>query len=86
MRFPSRVEVYRNELMGRHTVTVLNPYGSGHQWGCYASGATAKEADEQASKWVWQNVERQAAKGSLLARLGMLERELSLLCDALSSR
>lgn len=86
MRFPSRVEVYRSEHGGRYLVTVLSPYGSGHQWGCYASGATAKEAEDKASKWVWQNVERQAARGSLLARLGMLERELSLLCDALSSR
>lgn len=86
MRFPSHVNVYRSEHGGRHLVTVLNHYGSGDLWGCYASGATAAEAEDKASKWTWQNVERAAAKGSLSARLGILERELSKLSDALSTR
>lgn len=86
MRFPSRVNVYRSHEMTRYVVTVLNEYGSGHYWGCVATGATAQEAEDKASMWTWQNVERAAARGSLLARLGMLERELSLLSDALSTR
>jgi hypothetical protein len=86
MRFPSRVNIYRAQEMSRYVVTVLNEYGSGHHWGCVATGATAQEADDKASMWTWQNVERAAAKGCLLARLGILERELSKLSDALSTR
>ena len=86
MLFPSRVGVYRSEHGGRHLVTVLSPYDSGEQWGCYASGASAREAEAKASEWTWRNVEKAAARGSLSARLGILERELARLCDALSTR
>ena len=84
--YPPRRQVFRSEMNGRFMVTVLPEHGNTDLWGCYASGATAAEAEEKALKWTWQCVERDAMKGSLSARLGILERELSLLCDALSSR
>ncbi len=84
MMFPSRTKVYRSQEGSRHIVTVLNPYGSGHQWGCIATGATAAEAEHKASEWTWRNVEKAAAAGCLLATIGIVERESKRLSDALA--
>lgn len=84
--WPPRRQVFRSVEMNRHIVTVLPEWGNTDMWGCIATGATAAEAEEKAMRWVWQAVERDAAKGSLSARLGILARELSLLYDALSTR
>lgn len=76
MLFPSRVVVYR----GQGTVDVLNHHGSGELWGCMTN------SEEKASKWTWQNVERAAKAGSLLANMALLERACDELCSALNTK
>lgn len=86
MMYPSRVQVFRSQEMTRHIVTVLSYYPADLRWGCCATGATPQEAEEKATKWVWQNVQRQADQGMLQARLALLERALSELCETLSTK
>jgi hypothetical protein len=81
--FPSRVQVFRNQEMSRHIVTVLGYYGGGLLWGCCATGATPTEAEEKAHRWTWQNVERHAAAGCLQARFALLERALVELLETI---
>lgn len=76
MLFPSRVVVYRSQ----GDVTVLNHYGSGEHWGCRTN------SERKASEWTWQNVERAAKAGSLLANMALLERACDELCSALSTK